>query len=225
MPGHGTTNLKNMKSLNDYTDAFLAIKDFESALCNFTGAAYCVTTDCCTHAIEIALRLTHNGSIVSFPARTYLSVLMTMHKLGIKYQLEDQDWKECYQIKGTQVWDCARLFKPNMYIPGTIQCLSFGRTKPLQISRGGCILTDSQEIYNRASKMRYDGRDIFEFSIGTEHSWAVQKNFEVGYHYYLRPEDCVTGLNLLEQRNFVEQLEKHYNYPDCREIIINKNTI
>jgi hypothetical protein len=53
----------------------------------------------------------------------------------------------------------------------------------------------------------------------------VQKNFEIGYHYYLRPEDCVTGLNLLEQGNFVEQLDKHYNYPDCREIIINKNSV
>jgi dTDP-4-amino-4,6-dideoxygalactose transaminase len=209
-----------MKSLNDYKDAFLAIKDFESALCEFTGAPYCVTTDCCTHAIEIALRLSHDGSPVSFPARTYLSVLMTMHKLEIPYTLEDQSWRDCYQFKNTKIWDCARLFKPNMYKAGTIQCISFGRTKPLQISRGGCILTDDPTLYEQASRMRYDGRDIFQFSIGTEHSWNVQKNFKVGYHYYLRPEDCVTGLNLLEQRNFVEQVEKHYNYPDCRAINI-----
>jgi len=209
-----------MKTLNGYADAFLAIKDFESALADFTGAPFAVTTDCCTHAIEIAFRLAHDTSAVSFPAHTYLSVLMTMHKLGINYTLEDIKWRECYQFKGSQIWDCARLFKENMYQAGTIQCLSFGRTKPLQVSRGGCILTDDPELYQRASRMRYDGRDIFQFSIGTEHSWAVQKHFEIGYHYYMRPEDCVTGFNLLEQRNFVEQVEKHYNYPDCRTINI-----
>ena len=171
-----------MKTLNDYADAFLAIKDFESALCTYTGAPYCVTTDSCTHAIEIALRLTHNGSPIKFPARTYLSVLMTMHKLDISYELEDIAWRESYQFKNTQIWDCARLFKANMYQAGTIQCVSFGRTKPLQISRGGCILTDDPELYQRASRMRYDGRDIFQFSIGTEHSWDKQKDFEVGYH-------------------------------------------
>ena len=209
-----------MHTLLDYKDAFLAIKDFEQVICDFTGAPYCVTTDCCTHAIEIALRISHDRSPVSFPARTYLSVLMTMHKIGIPYQLEDVNWRECYQFKGTRIWDCARLFKKNMYQSGTLQCLSFGRTKPLQIGRGGCILTDDQEFYRRASMMRYDGRDIFLYSVGTEHSWDAQKDFEIGYHYYMRPEDCVTGLNLLEQQQFVEQIEKHYNYPDCRTIKI-----
>lgn len=211
-----------MKSISDYTDAFLAIKDFEQAICGFTGAPYCVTTDCCTHAIEIALRISHDRSPVSFPARTYLSVLMTMHKIGIPYQLEDLDWRHCYHIKGTRVWDCARLFGSNMYQPGTLQCLSFGRTKPLQVGHGGCILTDDKEFYERASMMRYDGRDIFTYSIGTEHSWDSQKDFEIGYHYYMRPEDCMAGLNLLEQQQFVEQVDKHYNYPDCRTIKIQK---
>jgi len=211
-----------MKLLSDYSDPFLAIRDFESALCEYTGAPYCVTTDCCTHAIEIAFRLTHDGSRVRFPARTYLSVLMTMHKLEIPYDLEDRVWRECYQFEKTKIWDCARLFRPHMYQAGSIQCLSFGRTKPLQISRGGAILTDDEDLYHRASRMRYDGRDIFQFSVGTKHSWDFQKDFEVGYHYYLRPEDCVTGLNLLDQRIFVEQIEKHYNYPDCRTIRITK---
>lgn len=211
-----------MKSLADYSDAFLAIRDFESALCEYTGAPYCVTTDCCTHAIEIALRLTHDGSLVSFPARTYLSVLMTMHKLDIPYELEDRTWRECYRFGNTRIWDCARLFQPRMYESGSIQCLSFGRTKPLQIMRGGAILTDDIDLYHRASRMRYDGRDIFQFSVGTEHSWDVQKEFKVGYHYYLRPEDCVIGLNLLDQRILVEQKDSHYNYPDCRTIRITK---
>jgi dTDP-4-amino-4,6-dideoxygalactose transaminase len=210
-----------MKTLQDFKDAFLAIKEFESALCEYTGAPYCVTTDCCTHAIEIAFRLTHDSSVVSFPARNYVSVVMTMHKLNVPYELVDIDWRERYEFTGTNIWDCARYLKPNMYEPGTIQCLSFGRTKPLQINRGGCILTDDVEIYNQASRMRYDGRDIFKYSLGTEHTWATQKEFNIGYHYYLRPEDCVTGLNLLSQRDFIQQLDRYYNYPDCRTITIN----
>lgn len=209
-----------MKSLIDYSDAFLAIRDFESALCDYTGAPYCVTTDSCTHAIELALRITHDGSPVTFPARTYLSVLMTMHILDISYELEDIDWRESYEIKGTKVWDCARQLAPGMYQSGAIQCLSFGRTKPLEIGRGGCILTDDAEVYRRASMMRADGRDIFRYSIGAEHSWARQKNFEIGYHYTLRPSDCVEGINLLAQKNFTPQIDKHYDYPDCRTITI-----
>jgi len=204
-----------MIKLSDYADAFDAIKDFESAVAKFTGAPYCITTDCCTHAIEIAFRLAHNGSAVSFPARTYLSVLMTMHKVGVEYTLEDVAWRDSYVFQGTNIWDCARYFEKDMYQPGSIQCVSFGRTKPLEIGRGGCILTDDKELYQRASRMRYDGRDIFEYLL-----WRTQKTFEVGYHYYLRPEECVKGLNLLNEGNFVKQIDKHYDYPDCREITI-----
>lgn len=143
-----------------------------------------------------------------------------MHKLEILYTLEDMPWREAYQFQGSNIWDCARLFRPNMYVPGSIQCLSFGRTKPLQISRGGCILTDNFEVYQRASRMRSDGRDLFQYSVGTSASWAEQKEFEIGYHYYLRPEDCITGMNLLEQGNLTPQLDQYYNYPDCRKIHI-----
>jgi len=204
-----------MISLESYQNPFLVIKDFELALQKFTGAPYCVTTDCCTHALEIALRLTHRGQKVKFPARTYLSVVMLMHKLGIEYELEDTNWRESYQIQGTDIWDSARHFQKGMYQPGSIQCVSFGLSKPLEIGKGGCILTDDPILYKEASRMRYDGRDIFAFS-----SWADQKKFKQGFHYYLRPEECVTGLNLLQKQQFNPQLEKHYNYPDCREIEI-----
>lgn len=205
-----------MKDLKDYKNPFQAILDFEAAICDFTGAPYCVTTDCCTHAIEIAFRLTHNNEKVSFPARTYLSVPMTMHKLGIGYELTNERWKNSYQFQGTKIWDCARHFESNMYKPGSIQCVSFGFTKPLQIGLGGCILTDDLTVYQRASRMRYDGRDIFNYS-----PWPSQTSFEVGYHYYLRPEECVIGLNLLENKQFIAQLDKYFDYPDCREITIN----
>ena len=204
-----------MKQLTDYKNPFDTVIEFQQAICDYTGAPYCVVTDCCTHAIEIAFRLIKQRTPVAFPARTYLSVLMTMHKLNIPYTLQDRAWKKSYQFEGSNVWDCARHFEADMYQPDTIQCISFGLTKPLQIGRGGCLLTDNQELFEQASCMRYDGRDIFAYS-----PWVDQKRFQVGYHYYLRPEECVTGLNLLEQQQFTEQLEKYYNYPDCREIEI-----
>ena len=205
-----------MYSISDYKNPYDAILEFENKIAEYTGAPYCVTTDCCTHAIEIAFRLSYINTRVKFPAHTYLSVLMTMHKLQVMYILTDDVWKEQYQFIGTNIYDSARLFKENMYVPNTLQCLSFGNTKPLQIGRGGCILTDDKDFYQAASKMRMDGRDIFQYS-----PWATQNNFELGFHYYMRPEECVRGLNMLENREFTEQEEKFYNYPDCRKIRIN----
>lgn len=203
-----------MININDYKNPFDAIVDFEQAVSDFTGAPYCISTDCCTHALELSFRIT-GLKFATFPAKTYLSVPMLMHKLGIKYVMTDDSWRAEYRFGGTNIWDSARAFGPNMYKAGQIQCVSFGRTKPLEIGVGGCILTDDKELYKRASRMRYDGRDL------SFHPWATQETFEVGYHYYMRPEWCVTGLNLLNNQQFTEQQEKFYNYPDCREITIN----
>jgi len=206
-----------MKRIEDFKNPFQAIIEFERLLCEFTGAPFCVTTDCCTHAIEIAFRLSHNGSTIRFPAKTYLSVPMTMHKLGINYELTDTEWRKDkgYQFENSCIYDYARKFELGMYIPNTIQCVSFGLHKPLQIGLGGCLFTDDANLYKEASRMRYDGRDIFNFT-----PWVSQKVFRVGYHYYLRPEECVTGINLLNDKNFTEQLDKYFDYPDCRELQI-----
>jgi dTDP-4-amino-4,6-dideoxygalactose transaminase len=204
-----------MKSLKDYSDPFDAIKDFERLLCEFTGAPYAIVTDCCTHALEISLRLEPPNRTVRMPCRTYLSVVMLMHKLGINYELIDRDWFPMYNLCGTRVWDCARYFEKNMYQSGAIQCLSFNRGKPLAIGTGGAILTDDPEIAHKAHRMRYDGRDIYKYS-----PWITQQEFAVGYHYYLPPEDCVAGINLLQEGKLTPQLPEHYNYPDCRSIRI-----
>lgn len=203
-------------NISDYHDPFDAVRDFERAVAHYTGAPYCVSTDSCTHAIEIAFRLCFDNNTVMFPARTYLSVPMTMHKLNVPYRLTDEAWSEEYQFQGSCIWDSARRFERHMYRDGQIQCVSFGRTKPLQIGRGGCILTDNRELYQAASRMRMDGRDIFKYK-----PWVTQGTFDVGFHYYMRPEDCVAGLNLLLDKKFTPQVPEFYNYPDCRTITIN----
>ena len=189
---------------------FSKIREFESALAEFTGAPYAVMTDCCTHAIELCLRYDQITRVV-FPAHTYLRIPMTMHKLGIEYSYSDKLWTGEYQFIGTRIWDSARLLREGMYRPGQLQCLSFGYTKPLEIGRGGAILTDDVEIYDILSQQRYDGRDL------SVSPWEQQKTFRVGYHYKPTIEEAVKGLELLPT---VDQTPKYVEYPDLREIII-----
>ena len=189
---------------------FDKIYEFESALAKFTGAPYAVMTDCCTHAIELCLRY-DNIQRVTFPAHTYLSIPMTMHKLGIVHNYSDKLWTGEYQFIGTRIWDSARLLKQGMYRAGQLQCLSFGHSKPLEIGRGGAILTDDVEVYDTLIQQRYDGRDL------TISPWQQQKVFRVGYHYKPTIEEAVRGLELLPT---IDQEPKYKEYPDLREIII-----
>lgn len=206
--------VQQVKTLEDFTNPFDAIKTFETTLAEYTGAPYAVCVDHCTHAIELCM-IVDKIKQTSFTAYTYLSVPMTMHKLNIEYNLLDVKWHDCYQFFGTRIWDCARYLTKNMYQPGTLQCLSFNRQKPLEVGTGGAILTDDKELYKKLSCMRYDGRDIFNYS-----PWIKQQAFTVGYHYYMRPEEALIALNKLEQRKFVEQKPEYFDYPDCRQITI-----
>jgi dTDP-4-amino-4,6-dideoxygalactose transaminase len=190
--------------------SFDKIYEFEQALALFTGAPYAVMTDCCTHAIELCLRY-DKITRVQFPAHTYLSIPMTMHKLGISYDYTDKTWIGEYQFIGTRIWDSARLLKEGMYRPGQLQCLSFGYGKPLEIGRGGAILTDDVEVYNTLKYQSYDGRDL---SITP---WEDQKIFKVGYHYKPTIEEATKGLELLPN---VDQEPKYKEYPDLRNITI-----
>lgn len=189
---------------------FDKIVEFESALAEFTGAPYAVMTDCCTHAIELCLRYDKVSRVI-FPAHTYLSIPMTMHKLDIEYTYSDKAWIGEYQFIGTRIWDSARLLKRDMYRAGQLQCLSFGYTKPLEIGRGGAILTDDLEIHKILCQQRYDGRDL------SINPWERQKVFQVGYHYKPTVEEAQRGLELLST---VDQTPKYHQYPDLREIII-----
>ena len=190
---------------------FATIYEFEQALSKFTGAPYVIMTDCCTHAIELCLRYDQITQC-SFTAYTYLSIPMTMHKLGIDYSfLDTPDWIGEYRFENTRIWDSARLLQQNMYRAGQMQCLSFGYSKPMEIGRGGAILLDDSTAYNKIIKQRYDGRDL------TISPWQNQKTFEIGYHYRPTPEEARLGLKLLPA---VDQEPKYVAYPDLREISI-----
>jgi dTDP-4-amino-4,6-dideoxygalactose transaminase len=192
---------------------FDKILKFEQALAEFTGAPYAIMTDCCTHAIELCLRYDQIRSC-SFTAFTYLSVAMTMHKLDIKYSLENEIWTGEYQIHDTRIWDSARRLEKGMYRAGQMQCLSFGHTKPLHIGRGGAILLDDSAAYDAIIRMRYDGRDL------NISPWQDQQVFRVGYHYKPTPEEAIQGLGLLEGLKESNPEPVHVQYPDLRKITI-----
>ena len=186
------------------------ILKFEQALAEYTGAPYAVMTDCCTHAIELCLRY-NRVEQTAFTAFTYLSIPMMMHKLGIWYILNDEQWVGEYQFHNTNIWDSARRLERDMYRAGQMQCLSFGHNKPLHIGHGGAILLDNKEAYGILLRQRYDGRDL---SIAP---WEVQRTFMVGYHYRPTVEDAVIGL---EKLSAVNELPKYHSYPDLRDITI-----
>lgn len=189
---------------------FDKIFEFEETLSKFTGAPYTIATDCCTHAIELCFRYL-NITETHFTPYTYLSVPMLMKKLNVKYYHNDEQWIGEYQFHNTPVYDSARRLEKDMYLPNTFQCLSFGFDKPLNIGRGGAILTDNKEAYLKLKKMCYDGRDL-KIS-----PWQNQKTFELGYHYKMIPEEAEKGLVLLS--NFKGERQDR-QYPDLRQIDI-----
>jgi len=195
---------------------FDKILKFEQELAEFCGAPYAIMTDCCTHAIELCLRYDQVRSLKMTPY-TYLSMPMLMHKLNIKYEYLDHAWQRWvgeYPFVDTRIWDSARRLQKNMYRPGTMQCLSFGHTKPLHIGRGGAIILDDKTAYDAIILMRYDGRDL------NITPWQEQKEFQVGYHYKPTPEEAIQGLALLQ--GLKEQCPEPYYvaYPDLRTITI-----
>lgn len=199
--------------------AFDKIKQFELALAEYTGAPYAIMTDCCTHAIEMCLR--HDKiKECTFTPFTYLSVPMTMHKLGIKYDYfpdslaHRQQWIGEYKFEGTRIWDSARRLEKGMYRPGAIQCLSFGHGKPLHLGRGGAILLDDKAAYDALILQRYDGRDL------NISPWVEQREFQVGYHYKPTPEEATQGLALLQGLKAFPAKPEFVQYPDLRTITI-----
>ena len=97
-----------------------------------------------------------------------------------------------------------------MYMRGQMQCLSFGITKPLEIGRGGAILLDDKEVYMWLKRASYDGRNLSFLP------WETQQTFDVGYHYMMRPEECIVGLNTLKRNNISNTY--NHKYPDISKL-------
>jgi dTDP-4-amino-4,6-dideoxygalactose transaminase len=162
-------------------------RDFEAALCAYTGAKYAVTTTSCTQAILMACAWHRQAApgyrahLVLLPKRTYVGVPAAVKNAGMGIQFYDQEWRGEYQLAPLPVWDSARRFTSGMFRPGTMQCVSFHATKILADSQGGAILHDNDEADAWLRRARFDGR--------TE--GADPKHDQVQYpswHAYLSPD-------------------------------------
>lgn len=170
-------------------DPFDVVRQFERAVAEYTGAPYCVSVTSCTAALLIAVAAKQEyGEPVEIPKRTYVGVAMSIFNAGAHPVFRDEEWRGTYELRPLNIWDCARRFTGNMYVPGQIQCVSFHHTKILGLAaHGGAILHDDPGLDGLLRKMRFDGR--------TEGVSPKDDNFNIiGFHCYMTPPTAAEGL-------------------------------
>jgi len=171
-------------------------EDFEKALSDYTGAPYVITVDNASNALFLALMYEKvKGQEITIPCRTYPSVPCEIIHAGAKVnfkELEGEKIKGAYQLEPTKVWDSALRFTSGMYIPDTHMCVSFtGPYKHFKLSKGGAILTDSEQAYFWFKRARYSGR--------RECSYHEDNLDMVGWNFYMMPELAARGLLMISQ--------------------------
>lgn len=169
-------------------DAYQSVRDFERALCKYTGAPYAVTTTSCSMALLLAVawwreRDQYHGQdewhrlygmpAIELPKRTYIGVPYAIQEAGYRVRFRDEDWAGAYQLKPLPIWDAARWFTSRLYegkafcsacaIPhfmggGHMICVSFHATKTLGHTHGGAILHDDPKADEWLRRARFDGR-------------------------------------------------------------------
>jgi dTDP-4-amino-4,6-dideoxygalactose transaminase len=183
-----------------------SVQLFENEIADWFGSPYAVATDCCTHALELSL-IYNKVTKTSCPTRTYISIPMTLEKLGLDWEWSDEDWTSYYYLKDTNIIDAAVLWKQNSYVSGTLMCLSFQFQKHLSLGRGGAILCDTENAYNQLKKMTHDGRVP-----GVP--WKQQDVDMLGYHYYMTLETAEEGLaKLKDAKNRAPKIWTQDEYP------------
>lgn len=174
---------------------FRVVRDFEAALCAYTGAPYAVTVNSCTMALLLACvwnrkEFEYVPDILEIPSVTYPSVPMSIRHAGYRVAWTQGFWEGSYQLYPSPIRDCALRFTSGMYVPGQVQCVSFHARKLLKIGSGGAILHDDAAADAWYRKARFDGR--------TEGVPTAEDTYEMlGYHCYMFPEQAARGLHLL----------------------------
>jgi dTDP-4-amino-4,6-dideoxygalactose transaminase len=192
-----------MKNVYDITN------EFEKRLAEYTGAPYVVTVDNQSNALFLALTYEKvKGQEITIPSRTYPSVPCEIIHAGAKVKFKPNKGKKlkgAYQLEPTNVWDSALCFTADMYKPGTHMCVSFtGPYKHFKLSKGGAILTDSEDAYFWFKRARYSGR--------RECSYHEDHFDMLGWNFYMMPELAARGLLLMNQ--FYDSAGKPKTNPD-----------
>lgn len=176
---------------------YQVVRDFETALCDYTGAKYAVALNCCTNAIQLCVEW-HKAKTVEMPRRSYVSVPQAIIRAGAKVTFRDEDWIGMHQLRPWPIFDAARRFTAGMYTTeGEFLCVSFHWSKILALGLGGAILHDDDAADPILRRMRFDGR--------TEGITPENDTFPVlGIHAYMTPGIAADGLmrlSLLPKHN------------------------
>ncbi len=192
------------------SNPYQVVKDFESALCEYTGAKYAVTVTSCTMALMLAVKWHIKNRqgwnmLVEIPSHTYVGVPMSIVNAGGWPVFRDDAWSGAYQLKPFPVWDCARSFTSSMFGQMTASevmmrretyphgfskmlCVSFHHTKILGLAaHGGAILHDNDEADEWLRRMRFDGRK--EGVTPKDDTFPM-----IGHHCYMTPATAAEGL-------------------------------
>ena len=174
------------------SNPYQVVKDFEKALCDYTGAKYAVSVNSCTSALLLAVawHINRDGVLlrpgglgdelpyIEIPSRTYVSVPMSIIHAGGWPVFRREAWSGAYQLKPLPVWDSARRFTSGMYVPGQFQAASFHASKICGDTQGGALLHDNDEADAWLRRARFDGR--------TEGVAPKDDNFtQIGWHCYM----------------------------------------
>jgi dTDP-4-amino-4,6-dideoxygalactose transaminase len=193
------------------------VKMFEEEVAHYTGAPLAVSTDSCTDALLLCCEYLKVKKVI-IPARTYLSVPQSIIHAGGTVEFEDVEWKGIYRLRPYPIYDAAKRFTSDMYIPGSYMCLSFHIKKHLKIGKGGMILTDDHDAYRWFKRQRYEGRSEVKY-----HDDDIVEN---GWNAYMSPEQAARGLMLLQNYpRHNEDLLEDPPYRDLREFSLFKKRV
>jgi dTDP-4-amino-4,6-dideoxygalactose transaminase len=168
-------------------------KDFEAALCEYTGAPYAVAVNSCTMALTLALAWHLRQDVapleISIPKRTYVSVPQAIIHAGGIPVFEDREWFGGYPLNPLPVWDYARWFTSGMYpdAAGDMFCVSFHASKTLGLEQGGAILHDNAEADAWFRRARFDGRAE---GVAPKDDTGIIR----GWHCYMNPSTAAQGI-------------------------------
>ena len=189
---------------------YKVVQMFEEEIAYYTGAPYAISVNSCTNALFLACKWVGvEGKEVILPKRTYLSPPQSVLQAGGKLVFEGSDWKGIYQFKPFPVFDAAKRLTSDMYIPGSLMCLSFHIKKHLKIGKGGMILTDDAAAADWIKARRYEGR-----TAGV--AYHKDNIDEGGWNMYMTPEQAVRGLMLMQ--NYPEHMPDLPEDPPYRDL-------
>ena len=226
-------------------------KDFERALCEYTGAPYAVAVNSCTMALLLAVAWFirgekhvapsrfdlgySNGSYggtrgphIEIPKRTYISVPMSIIHAGGRPTFRDEDWKGLYQLRPLPVWDSARYFTSGMYasnrpehVPSKWRCIDSMLCVSFHASKTLGLEQGGAILHDNPEADAWLRRARFDGR--TEGVVPKDDTFnQIGYHCYLNPSTAAQGVLRLHSLPRHNDPLPNDDYPDLSTMDIFK---